>query len=67
MLVRPDWVEPGEGLAGTVAGVWFRGSFTDYRIETAAGALEMRRFGAPEWAAGDPISLALTRWWPAGG
>jgi len=64
VLVRPDWIEPGEGLDGTVRDVWFRGSFTDYRIETAAGVLEMRRFGAPEWTEGEAVLLSLNRWWP---
>jgi ABC-type Fe3+/spermidine/putrescine transport system ATPase subunit len=65
VLIRPDWIEPGEGLDGTVGDAWFRGSFTDYRIQSAAGALEMRRFGSPEWTSGDSISLSINRWWSA--
>lgn len=67
VLVRPGWVEPGEGLAGTVETVWFRGPFTDYRITTAAGTLEMRRQGAAEWQSGEAISVRVTHWWPIGG
>jgi len=63
IVVRPDWVEPGDGVAGSVGAAWFRGPFTDYRIETAAGTLEMRRPGPPEWAQGDAISVRIRHWW----
>ncbi len=66
VVVRPDWVEPGEGLTGTVGAVWFRGPHTDYRIETPAGPLEMRRPGAPQWAPGDAISVRVRHWWQLG-
>ena len=67
VVVRPGWVEPGEGLAGTVEAVWFRGPFSDYRIGTAAGALEMRRQAAVEWQPGEAISVRVTRSWPVEG
>jgi len=63
VLVRPDWVVPGEGIEGTVEAVWFRGPHTDYRITTAAGTLEMRRPSHPQWSAGDGISVRVERWW----
>jgi len=63
VLVRPDWVVPGDGIEGTVEAVWFRGPHTDYRITTSAGILEMRRPGHPEWASGDSISVSVERWW----
>ncbi len=65
VVVRPDWVAPGEDLEGTVEAVWFRGPYTDYRIVTTAGTLEMRRSGHPEWATGDGVSVSIERWWPA--
>ena len=64
VVVRPDWVAPGEGIEGIVEGVWFRGPHTDYRITTAAGTLEMRRPGHPEWVAGEGMSVRIERWWP---
>ena len=47
-------------------GARFRGPFTDYRIETDAGTLEMRRAGEPEWAPGDDIEVTVGRWWEIG-
>jgi len=64
VVVRPDWVAPGEGIDGIIEAVWFRGPHSDYRITTAAGTLEMRRPGHPEWAAGDEMSVRIERWWP---
>ena len=63
VVVRPDWVEPDGGLSGRITAVWFRGPFTDYRIETAAGSVEMRRPGAPEWVQGDGVSVRVVKWW----
>ena len=64
LVVRPDWLEPGDDLEGTVIGSWFRGPHTDYRIDTAGGTVEMRRPGGPQWRAGDRMRLRIVRGWP---
>jgi len=72
MLVRPDWAELGGNLPGRVMQVWYRGPHTDYRLETAAGLVEIRRDGAPIAGPGERINWTLRRVWqvsdrPAGG
>ena len=62
ILVRPEWVEPGAGLAATVAGAWFRGAFTEVRLDTPAGTLEMRLPGRPAAAPGEEMPVRVTRW-----
>ncbi|MCB2224515.1 MAG: ABC transporter ATP-binding protein [Actinobacteria bacterium] len=62
VLVRPEWVEPGEGMAATVRHAWFRGPHTDYRLDTPAGEMAMRRPGPPEWRPGDAITVTVARW-----
>jgi ABC-type Fe3+/spermidine/putrescine transport system ATPase subunit len=64
LVIRPDWVGPGDELPGTVTGAWYRGPHTDYRIETAGGLLEMRRPGAPAMAVGDAVGLQIVQAWP---
>lgn len=62
-LVRADWVHPGEGVEGEVAGVRFRGTHTDYEIETAAGKITSRVRGTPEFAPGQRSHWTITRLW----
>jgi ABC-type Fe3+/spermidine/putrescine transport system ATPase subunit len=64
ILVRPDWASLGGSLSGRVSGVWFRGPHTDYRIETAAGALELREPGPPRAGVGEEVGWTLRRGWP---
>lgn len=62
-LVRADWVHQGDGVAGEVTGVRFRGTHTDYEIETAAGTITSRVSGPPELANGHQGQWTITRLW----
>jgi ABC-type Fe3+/spermidine/putrescine transport system ATPase subunit len=63
MLIRPDWVTPGGPLRGVVEEVWFRGTHTDYRVETPAGLLEARVPGRPRVRVGETAGWTVTRGW----
>lgn len=63
VLVRPDWAELGGDLPGRVTHVWYRGPHTDYRLETAAGLVEIRRDGSPIAQPGERINWSLRRVW----
>jgi ABC-type Fe3+/spermidine/putrescine transport system ATPase subunit len=63
MLVRPEWVRLGGPLRGTVAEVWFRGSHTDVRLETAVGKLDVRVAGAVAVSKGETIGCTVVRGW----
>ena len=43
--------------------VWYRGPHTDYRLETAAGPVEIRRAGPPVAKPGERITWTLRRVW----
>jgi ABC-type Fe3+/spermidine/putrescine transport system ATPase subunit len=66
MLVRPDWADLGGDLPGRVTHVWYRGPHTDYRLETAAGLVEIRRDGVPIAKPGERINWTLRRVWQVG-
>jgi len=63
LLVRPDWAELGGDLPGRVTHVWYRGPYTDYRLDTAAGLVEIRREGAPIARPGERTNWTLRRVW----
>lgn len=63
VIVRPDWAELGGDLPGRVTHVWYRGPYTDYRLETAAGLVEIRRDGAPIAKPGERVNWILRRVW----
>ncbi len=63
VLVRPDWAELGGDLPGRVAQVWYRGPYTDYRLETAVGLVEIRRDGPPVARPGERVDWCLRRVW----
>ena len=63
VLVRPDWAVLGGDLPGRVTHVWYRGPYTDYRLETAVGLVEIRRDGAPIARPGERIGWSLRRVW----
>ena len=63
VLVRPDWAELGGDLPALVRGVWYRGPYTDYRLETAVGFLEIRRHGMPIARPGERVNWTLRRIW----
>jgi ABC-type Fe3+/spermidine/putrescine transport system ATPase subunit len=64
VVIRPDWIVPGVGVSATVTGAWYRGSHTDYRLETGDGPVEMRRVGPVEWRIGERVEVRVERAWP---
>lgn len=62
-LVRPDWVELGGPLPAKVAQAWYRGTHTDYRLDTPAGFVEARTPGPPQASPGEATSWSLRRVW----
>ena len=54
----------GGDRAGVVADVWFRGSYTDYALETAEGDLLLRSLATPIHERGEDITWSLDRAWP---
>jgi ABC-type Fe3+/spermidine/putrescine transport system ATPase subunit len=63
VLVRPEWAGLGGPLPGRITSVRFRGSDTDYRLDTPAGTVEVRERGAPRAAVGDGTGWTLERTW----
>lgn len=63
VLVRPDWVTLGGDLQGVVAAVGFRGPYTDYRLKSPAGSVQLQLPGAPRHAVGDRLPWTLRRGW----
>ena len=63
LLVRPEWVELGGRLTGTVRHVWFRGPHTDHRLETPGGEIDVRAAGPPRAHPGDDVTWALRCGW----
>jgi len=63
VLVRPDWAELGGDLPGRVTHVWYRGPYRDYRLDRAAGLVEIRRAGAPFARPGERINWSRRRVW----
>ena len=63
VVIRPEWAELGGDLPGVVTRTWYRGPHTDYRIDSAAGPVEIRRPGSPIARAGDRVSWTLRRIW----
>jgi ABC-type sulfate/molybdate transport systems ATPase subunit len=64
LLVRPDWVRLGGDRTGVVVDVWFRGSYTDYALQTAQGELLLRTQAPPGHRRGEEITWCLDRTWP---
>ena len=62
-LVRPDWLRFGGGLAARVVDVRFRGTHTDYRLESALGGLLLREPGPPRLDAGAESDVTIERVW----
>ena len=63
VLVHPSRAELGGDLPGRVTHVWCRGPYRDYRLDTAAGLVEIRRAGAPVARSGERINWSLRRVW----
>ncbi|MEX0658811.1 MAG: ABC transporter ATP-binding protein [Egibacteraceae bacterium] len=62
-LVRPDWVALGGPLPATVDQMWYRGTHTDYRLDTPLGFVDAREPGPPRAARGTATTWALRRVW----
>jgi ABC-type Fe3+/spermidine/putrescine transport system ATPase subunit len=63
VLVRPDWAKLGGDRTGIVADVWFRGSHTDYVLDTPDGQLQLRAAGLPAHARGEEVRWSLDHSW----
>jgi ABC-type Fe3+/spermidine/putrescine transport system ATPase subunit len=63
VLVRPDWAKLGGDRTGIVADVWFRGSHTDYVLDTPDGQLQLRAAGLPAHERGEKVSWSLDHSW----
>ncbi|MDP9405644.1 MAG: ABC transporter ATP-binding protein [Actinomycetota bacterium] len=63
LLVRPDWTTLGGDLEGVVTQLWYRGPHTDYRLDTPAGHVDVRRAGPPSAAVGQRVGWSLRRVW----
>jgi ABC-type Fe3+/spermidine/putrescine transport system ATPase subunit len=62
-VVRPDWARLGGDLPATVEDIAFRGTHTDYRLSTPAGALGLRVVGPPTIERGALVGWTLERAW----
>jgi ABC-type Fe3+/spermidine/putrescine transport system ATPase subunit len=62
-LIRPDWVVFDGPIEATVESLAYRGSHTDYRLETSLGGLLLREAGPPRWSSGTRTSCRITRRW----
>jgi ABC-type Fe3+/spermidine/putrescine transport system ATPase subunit len=65
-LVRPDWVRFGGPLSATVSDVRYRGTHTDYRLQTGLGTVSLRELGSPRFAATADVDCAIERVWRMG-
>jgi ABC-type Fe3+/spermidine/putrescine transport system ATPase subunit len=62
-LVRPDWVAFDGPIAARVAQVRYRGSHTDYELDTAIGVIQLREPGPPRLSAGESTTCRIERRW----
>jgi ABC-type Fe3+/spermidine/putrescine transport system ATPase subunit len=62
-IVRPDWVRLGGTIPARVETVAFRGAFTDYRLDTQAGVIDLRASGPPTVGPGEAVSWSVDRAW----
>lgn len=66
-LVRPDWVRFGGTTTATVFDVRYRGTHTDYRLETPLGTLLLREPGAPRFDVDARTDCSIERVWRMSG
>jgi len=64
LLVRPEWVRFGGDRTGVVVDVWFRGSHTDYALQTPDGELLLRSLAGPTHERGEQVTWSLDHAWP---
>lgn len=65
-LVRPDWARFGGSLAARVTDVRFRGTHTDYRLDTTLGSVLLREPGPAHQSEGDEVTVTVERVWRMG-
>jgi iron(III) transport system ATP-binding protein len=63
VVIRPDWVTEGGPLRGQLTLVAFRGTHTDYHVESDGQRVMLQLPGAPCYVAGDRISFTVRRVW----
>jgi len=62
-IVRPDWLRLGGPIPGRVAAVAFRGAYTDYRLATPTGEIDLRAGGPPTVRLGEVVGWSIDRAW----
>jgi ABC-type Fe3+/spermidine/putrescine transport system ATPase subunit len=62
-IVRPDWIRFGGTIPGRVETVAFRGAYTDHRLATPAGTIDLRAGGPPTVEAGETVGWSVDRLW----
>ncbi len=65
-LVRPDWVRFGGPLRATVSDVRYRGTHTDYRLQTPLGTLSLQELGPPRFVPAADVDCTIERVWRMG-
>ncbi|HEX6139045.1 MAG TPA: ABC transporter ATP-binding protein [Candidatus Limnocylindria bacterium] len=66
LLVRPDWAALDGPFDATVRAVAYRGPHTDYALDTASGAVQLRADGPPRARAGEAVTWRVRRAWSMG-
>lgn len=61
LLVRPDWVREGGPVAASVTAVAYRGAYTSYRLQCAAGTIALHQPGPPRHVVGDLLHCTIDR------
>jgi ABC-type Fe3+/spermidine/putrescine transport system ATPase subunit len=63
VLLRPDWVSLDGPCRARVAGCEYRGSYTDYRLDTVFGTVHAQLSGPPRHALGASVGWTVRRAW----
>jgi ABC-type Fe3+/spermidine/putrescine transport system ATPase subunit len=63
LLVRPEWTALGGPLRGRIRDLHYRGGYTDYLLDTPAGAVLVRADGPPRVSVGSDTTWSLRRAW----
>ncbi|MBT8203215.1 MAG: ABC transporter ATP-binding protein [Acidimicrobiia bacterium] len=60
-VLRPEWVVAGGPLEGTIERIFYRGTRTEYRLDTPAGAVLMAEVGPARRRVGDALRWGVRR------
>ncbi|MCU1655446.1 MAG: ABC-type transport system, ATPase component [Pseudonocardiales bacterium] len=66
VLLRPDWVSVDGPLRGRVTTCQFRGTHTDYLLDTGSGPVHVQAPGPPTHAVGQALTWGIRRAWVLG-